>query len=81
MAYSYSGLLSATERKIASLHSPYMHVPAPIKLQRAVSRAFQAAAVSHITDKTRKAMAALDFPVHGFVVSGGVGSNKYLRQQ
>lgn len=78
LAFSFSGLLSATER-LAKKEAEGEEVPEAV--QRAVSRAFQAAAVKHLADKVRLAVDTLGFPVKGLVVSGGVGSNKYLREQ
>lgn len=81
LAFSFAGLLSAMERKLKTLSPRYKHDPPPLELQRAMSRAFQAALVGHVVDKTRKVIDTLGYPVHGLVVSGGVGSNKYLRAQ
>lgn len=80
-AFSFSGLLSATER-LATKEWPQIKGPVPPEnVQREVSRAFQTAAVRHICDKVRLAIDSLGFPVKGLVVSGGVGSNTYLREQ
>lgn len=80
-AFSFSGLLSAAER-LAKQEWPRIkgEVP-PENVQREVSRAFQTAAVRHLADKVRLAIDSLGFLVNGLVVSGGVGSNKYLREQ
>ncbi|CAK9785316.1 peptidase M22, glycoprotease [Cutaneotrichosporon oleaginosum] len=82
LAFSFSGLLSATER-LAKKEVGDGEGEGEVSeaVQRAVSRAFQAAAVKHLADKVRLAIDSLGIPVKGLVVSGGVGSNKYLREQ
>ncbi|BEI79767.1 hypothetical protein CcaverHIS002_0102960 [Cutaneotrichosporon cavernicola] len=78
LAFSFSGLLSATER----LAKKESHGSEGVSeaVQRAVARAFQTAAMRHLADKVHLAIDTLGFPVRGLVVSGGVGSNKYLRE-
>lgn len=81
MAFSFSGLLSASERLARKEWKELKAKAPPESVQREVSRAFQTAAVRHIADKVRAAIDDLGMPVKGLVVSGGVGSNKYLRSQ
>lgn len=81
LAFSFAGIISAMERTLKRHNPRYRFEAPPLSLQRAISRAFQTTAVAHIIDKTRLAIKSLEFPIHGLVVSGGVGSNQYLRQQ
>lgn len=63
-----------------------MKIPEP--LQREISRIFQTAAVGHLVKKVEKAIKVLherdgisEDAWGGLVVSGGVASNQYLRQE
>ncbi|EIW68945.1 hypothetical protein TREMEDRAFT_31504 [Tremella mesenterica DSM 1558] len=75
-AFSFSGLLSATERLVNQL-CPDGRVDEQV--QKEISRAFQFATMGHLIDKVRLVMK--DYPdVRGLVVSGGVACNQYLRR-
>jgi len=75
IAFSFSGILTATARRIEELRDTDEEA-----LKREVSRVFQEAVVGHLCKKMGHAMALLDQPVGGLVVSGGVASNQYLRK-
>jgi N6-L-threonylcarbamoyladenine synthase len=89
LAFSFSGLLSATERLVVRLRETEERTgPGEGKveenegIQREVARAFQEAAVGHVVQKVRLAMegSGLD-ELGGLVVSGGVACNLVLRQR
>ena len=75
IAFSFSGILTATARRIEELRGNVDEEA----LKREVSKIFQEAVVGHLCKKVGHAMAPLD-PVGGLVVSGGVASNHYLRK-
>ena len=75
IAFSFSGILTATARRIEELRG---NIDEEV-LKREVSRTFQEAVVGHLCKKAGHAMAPLG-NVGGLVVSGGVASNQYLRQ-
>lgn len=75
IAFSFSGILTATSRRIDELREEVDEEA----LKREVSRVFQEAVVGHLCKKVGHAMALLE-PVGGLVVSGGVASNQYLRK-
>jgi N6-L-threonylcarbamoyladenine synthase len=75
IAFSFSGILTATARRIEELRGNVDEEA----LKREVSRIFQEAVVGHLCKKVGHAMAPLD-NVGGLVVSGGVASNQYLRR-
>ena len=74
IAFSFSGILTATARRIEELREKVDEDG----MKREVSRIFQEAAVGHLCKKVGHAMVPLD-NVGGLVVSGGVASNQYLR--
>jgi len=74
IAFSFSGILTATARRIEELRGNVEEEA----LKREVSRIFQEAVVGHLCKKVGHAMAPLG-NVGGLVVSGGVASNQYLR--
>lgn len=79
LAFSYSGLHSSVERYIAAHNGD---LDAPTKL--ALARAFQAAAVSQLEQKVLLALHRCrqnGVIIRDIVVSGGVASNKFLRQR
>ena len=64
---------------IRSLKGEEVVIPEPVK--REVSRIFQIAAVTHLTDKVRLALSQPELKdVRSVVVSGGVASNQAIRQ-
>jgi len=75
IAFSFSGILTATARRIEELRGTVDEEA----LKREVSKIFQEAVVGHLCKKVGHAMAPLD-PVGGLMVSGGVASNQYLRK-
>jgi N6-L-threonylcarbamoyladenine synthase len=75
IAFSFSGILTATARRIEELRGNVDEEAS----KREVSRIFQEAVIGHLCKKVGHAMASLE-PVGGLVVSGGVASNQYLRQ-
>lgn len=84
MAFTFSGLYSASARLAAQEfpNNTKVHKRAiPENVQREISRIFQTAAVGHVVDKVGDAIKQLESPVTGLVISGGVGSNQYLRQE
>jgi len=79
LAFSYSGLHSSIERYIAARNGD---LGAPTKL--ALARAFQAAAVNQLEEKVLLALhwcRQNGVVIRDVVVSGGVASNKFLRQR
>lgn len=80
IAFSFSGILTATARRIEELR-PDVEEEA---LKREVSRVFQEAVVGHLCTKVGHAINLLSgqgtAELGGLVVSGGVASNQYLRQ-
>jgi N6-L-threonylcarbamoyladenine synthase len=79
LAFSYSGLHSSVERYIAARNG---ELDAPTKL--ALARAFQTAAVSQLEEKLLLALhwcRQNGIVIRDIVVSGGVASNKFLRQR
>jgi N6-L-threonylcarbamoyladenine synthase len=74
IAFSFSGILTATARRIEELREKVDEEA----MKREVSRIFQEAVVGHLCKKVGHAMSSLD-QVGGLVVSGGVASNQYLR--
>jgi len=79
LAFSYSGLHSSVERYIAAWNGD---LDTPTKL--ALARAFQAAAVSQLEEKVLLALhwcRQNGVVIRDVVVSGGVASNKFLRQR
>lgn len=80
VAFSFAGLMTQTERR-AKKEFSNLKMKIPEKVKREISRAFQVAAIGHVVQKVRLAIDTLDMPIHGLVVSGGVGSNLYLREQ
>ena len=79
LAFSYSGLHSGVERYIASRNG---ELDAPTKL--ALARAFQAAAIGQLEKKVLLALRWCrqnGVVIRDVVVSGGVASNKFLRQR
>jgi len=83
LAFSFAGLLAHSERVAKAECGGHVDGDGeiPLAVQREVSRAFQAAAVGHVVDKIRQCIEANKLKVKGLVVSGGVGSNKYLREE
>jgi N6-L-threonylcarbamoyladenine synthase len=75
IAFSFSGILTATARRIEELREKVDEEA----LVREVSRIFQEAVVGHLCKKVGHAMASLE-SVGGLVVSGGVASNQFLRK-
>jgi tRNA A37 threonylcarbamoyltransferase TsaD len=80
LSFSYAGLLTATDRA-AQRECPNLKGEVPLAVQREVARVFQVAAVRHTVDKIRQCIDANKLEIKGLVVSGGVGSNQYLRQE
>lgn len=84
IAFSFSGLLAATERRIILLRKQYGEDRAEA-IQREMARVFQQAVVGHLCRKLEHAISSIrstvEVPLGGLVVSGGVASNLYLRQQ
>lgn len=80
IAFSFSGLLTDLERKVKTQMAQNASDEAR---SREMARIFQAAAVGHLVDKVGRFIdtKAEGLPVKGLVVSGGVGSNLYLREQ
>lgn len=79
LAFSYSGLHSSVERYIAARNGD---LDDPTKL--ALARAFQAAAVGQLEEKVLSALywcRQNGVAIKDVVVSGGVASNKFLRQR
>ena len=79
LAFSYSGLHSGVERYIAARNG---RLDAPTKV--ALARAFQTAAVGQLEEKVLLALRWCrqnGVAVRDIVVSGGVASNKFLRQR
>lgn len=79
LAFSYSGLHSVVERYVAARNGD---LDDPTKL--ALARAFQSAAVSQLEQKLLLALRWCrqnGIAVRDVVVSGGVASNKFLRQR
>lgn len=80
IAFSFSGILTATARRIEEFR-PDVEEEA---LKREVSRVFQEAVVGHLCTKVGHAVKLLSgqgmAEAGGLVVSGGVASNQYLRQ-
>jgi N6-L-threonylcarbamoyladenine synthase len=82
IAFSFAGLVTATERAArAETDTPTGDMQASLAVQQEIARAFQTAAVGHVVDKIRQCIAANKLNVKGLVVSGGVGSNLYLRDE
>lgn len=88
MNFSFAGLGSATERLIRST-AVGMNVEytgrsvVEENVKREVARLFQVAAIEHVTQKIRMAILKMDSRIElgGVVISGGVASNQYLRDQ
>jgi N6-L-threonylcarbamoyladenine synthase len=84
IAFSFSGILTATARRIEQLR----HTVEEEALKREISRVFQEAVVGHLCRKVGHAISLLSgqeegkgmAEIGGLVVSGGVASNQYLRQ-
>lgn len=79
LAFSYSGLHSGVERYIAARNGK---LNAPTKL--ALARAFQTAAVRQLEEKLLLALHQCrknGIAIRDIVVSGGVASNKFLRER
>jgi len=79
LAFSYSGLHSGVERYIAARNG---ELDIPTKL--ALARAFQTAAVGQLEEKVLLALRWCrqnGVIIRDVVVSGGVASNKFLRQR
>ena len=79
--FSFSGLVSATERRVAKMRDEGVNDEA---MQREMSRVFQTAIVGHLCRKLGHAIDNLGSRgsgLGGLVVSGGVASNQYLRKQ
>ena len=79
LAFSYSGLHSGVERYITARNGD---LDTPTKL--ALARAFQAAAVNQLEEKVLLALRWCrqnGVVIRDIVVSGGVASNKFLRQR
>ena len=79
LAFSYSGLHSAVERFITARGND---LDGPTKL--ALGRAFQTAAVSQLEEKLLLGLywcRQNGIVIRDIVVSGGVASNKFLRQR
>ena len=79
LAFSYSGLHSVVERFIAARGGD---LDGPTKL--ALARAFQSAAVSQLEEKLLLGLhwcRQNGIVIRDVVVSGGVASNKFLRQR
>jgi N6-L-threonylcarbamoyladenine synthase len=80
LAFSFSGILTATARRITELRSVNVEAEA---IKREISRVFQEAVVGHLCKKVGHAMISIDNGpgpgLGGLVVSGGVASNQYLR--
>jgi len=79
LAFSYSGLHSGVERYITARGGD---LDVPTKL--ALARAFQTAAVSQLEEKVILALHWCQkngVVIRDIVVSGGVASNKFLRQR
>lgn len=79
-AFSFSGTVSALERRLSKLRDDGIEEEA---IQREMSRVFQTAVVGHLCMKLRHAMDTIrpEGGMGGLVVSGGVASNQYLRTQ
>lgn len=75
LIFSYSGLKSAVKREIEKGRDD-------TERKRSIAGAFQKAAVGQLTSKTALALQQLDgVALTSLVVSGGVASNAYLRQE
>lgn len=83
LEFSFAGLKSATEKE-ARKHFPNLKMKIPENIQHAMARRFQEAAVAHVCEKVQLALDQLrdeGIEVSSLVVSGGVASNTYLREQ
>lgn len=81
LAFSYAALHSSVERYVTS-HGGVGHLD--MATRRALARAFQTAAVAHLEEKLVLALdwcSEQDIEVRDVVVSGGVASNQFLRDQ
>lgn len=81
VAFSFSGLLTATSKRLGEVRTKGTEEEA---VRREMSRIFQEAVVSHLCRKFEHAIDSLGTTASGLgglVVSGGVASNQYLRQQ
>lgn len=83
VAFSFSGLLTATARRLEELRGRGIEEGA---VKREMSRVFQDGVVGHLCRKLEHAIASLGeygqpLALGGVAVSGGVASNQYLRQQ
>ena len=79
LAFSFSGLHSAVERYLAGRNGD---LDEPTQL--ALARAFQTAAISQLEEKLLLGFRWCErnrISVRDIVVSGGVASNKFLRQR
>lgn len=82
LAFSFAGVLSAVERKIAELGDPAVYDEARA---RELSRVWQELAFGHLGNMIGRYLdsdvaKADGDPVKGLVISGGVGSNLHLRK-
>ncbi|EJT52364.1 hypothetical protein A1Q1_04575 [Trichosporon asahii var. asahii CBS 2479] len=82
LAFSFAGVLSAVERKIAELGDPAVYDEARA---RELSRVWQELAFGHLGNMIGRYLdsdvaKADGDPVKGLVISGGVGSNLQLRK-
>ena len=79
LAFSFSGLLTATHRLVARITAEEQR-PIGESERREVARVFQEAAIAHLIHKVQLAMRLEKFKgVRALVVSGGVASNQVLR--
>ena len=81
--FSFSGLKTAVRHVVADLPGASSDGPLPAKDRDDIAASFQAAVGETLEDRARRAMERFVLE-HGapapFVVSGGVASNKYLRE-
>lgn len=82
LAFSFAGIMSALERRMAELGDPAVYDEARA---RELARVWQQTAFGHLGDMVCRyldsdAAQAHGAPVRDLVISGGVGSNLHLRK-